>query len=199
MVLGGTGPIELNGNQVNIYSPLSVNGEISVDGEISVAGVVSVAEHLTLTGTNYRTNAGVLEYQLENDTWVPVAPVGIPESYDINYLHTMGNTTRTVGYGDNIMGIKVQRGVTLTSVTYRGGTPDYTGNLVVELRKNGSQISGTSKSIAPADQLAGGVNATATGTWALSSGDVLTVYVTEASGNGPGKGLVADICGIRAT
>jgi len=97
-------------------------------------------------------------------------------------------------YGDFPMGIKVQRACSFTSVTYRVNTADSSGNLVVELRKNGVQLSGSSATIAAANQVAGG---TATGTWVLAAGDILTVYVT-AVGTNPGAGLIADILGIAS-
>ena len=92
------------------------------------------------------------------------------------------------------MGIKVQRACSFTSVTYRVNTPDSSGNLVVELRKNGVQLSGSSATIAAANQVTGG---TATGTWVLAAGDILTVYVT-AVGTNPGAGLITDILGIAS-
>ena len=60
-----------------------------------------------------------------------------------------------------------------------------------ELRKNGSQVSGTSTTIAAANQVTGG---TSTGSWAFAAGDIITVYVT-AVGTTPGNGLIADVAG----
>ena len=77
-------------------------------------------------------------------------------------------------------------------MTYRAATADASGNLVVELRKNGSAVSGSSATIAAASQVAGG---TATGTWAFAAGDIITVQVTGV-GTTPGKGLIADVQGL---
>jgi hypothetical protein len=97
-------------------------------------------------------------------------------------------------YGDFPFGIKLQRAVTFSSVTFRAATADASGNLVVELRKNGTQVSGSSTTIAAASQVAGG---TSTGTWAFAAGDIITVYVTGI-GTTPGKGLIADVKGVTA-
>lgn len=103
------------------------------------------------------------------------------------------NTARAANsYGDFPFGVKLQRAITFSSVTFRVFTADASGNLVVELRKNGAQVSGTSTTIAAANQVSGGTSA---GTWAFAAGDILTVYVTGV-GTTPGKGLVADIKGL---
>ena len=100
-------------------------------------------------------------------------------------------TTRATGTGDFSFGLKLQRAATFTSVTYRGASNGVSGSLVVELRKNGSTVSGSSATIAFGSITTGG---TATGTWAFTAGDILTVYITTADGT-PGLGLIADILG----
>ncbi|MEV0247983.1 hypothetical protein AB0H76_15425 [Nocardia sp. NPDC050712] len=112
--------------------------------------------------------------------------------YDVSFIAFGKDTTRATGTGDNPFGLKLQRAVTFTSVTYRVATADASGNLVVELRKNGSAVSGSSATIAAANQVAGG---TATGTYAFAAGDILTVQITGV-GTTPGKGLIADILGL---
>lgn len=111
--------------------------------------------------------------------------------YDVSIGHSSPVTQRATGLGDNPMGHKVARAVVFTRVHYRGYTADASGNLTVELRKNGATIPGTSATIAAANQVAG---AAVTGSWALAAGDVLTVQVT-AIGATAGKGLVADLTG----
>ena len=112
--------------------------------------------------------------------------------YDLSVVGSSAGTVRAVGTGDFPFGVKLQRAATFSSVTYRASTADASGNLVVELRKNGSTISGTSATVAAASQVAGG---TATGSWSFAAGDILTVYIT-AIGTTPGKGLIADILGL---
>jgi len=112
---------------------------------------------------------------------------------DLSIVAFASSTIRTASsYGDFAFGIKLQRAVTFTSVTFRVATADASGNLVVELRKNGSQVTGTPTTVAAANQVAGG---TSTGTWAFAAGDIITVYVTGV-GTTPGKGLIADITGL---
>ena len=122
------------------------------------------------------------------------APTAAGQVYDVEYVHTVG--PRATGAGNGApMGVKLRRAVRFTEVTYRGATADASGNLVVELRKNGAAVSGTSKTIAAADQTAGGANATNTGTWDFAAGDVLLPWITGV-GATPGSGLIADIKGV---
>lgn len=116
----------------------------------------------------------------------------VGQPYPITFVVFAASTTRALNsYGDFPFGIKLQNDVTLTNVTFRCATADASGDLVVELRKNGVQISGTSTTIAAASQVAGG---SSTGSWDLAAGDILTAYVTGI-GTGPGYGLIVDITG----
>lgn len=113
---------------------------------------------------------------------------------DVSLVAFGAKTAREAGTGDNPFGVKLQRAVTFSAVTYRCATADASGDLVVELQKNGIAVTGSSATIAAASQVSGG---TATGSWAFAAGDVLTVAVT-AVGTTPGKGLSADIQGLTA-
>ncbi|WP_336791757.1 hypothetical protein [Gordonia malaquae] len=109
---------------------------------------------------------------------------------DISMIVVGKDTVRSNGSGDNPFGVKMQRAVVIESVTVRCLTADASGNLVVELRKNGTAIPVTSQTIAAANQVAG---ATVSGlSVSLAAGDILAVQVTGVGGT-PGKGLVADI------
>ncbi|MBH0777012.1 hypothetical protein [Nocardia bovistercoris] len=112
--------------------------------------------------------------------------------YDIALKSHGGN--RATGAG-NIMpeGLRLERKVTVSSVTYRGETAG-TGNLVVELRQNGAAVSGTSATIAAANHAA---DTTVTGTWVFNAGDRITVYVTTAD-SPAGKGLQASLKGVTS-
>lgn len=148
----------------------------------SAAGVVAV-EGVDLVKTN--------DSRLSNAR----TPTAAGQVADLSIVAFGANTARAASsYGDFPFGVKLQRAVTLTSVTYRAATADASGNLVVELRKNGSTVTGSSATIAAASQVAGG---TATGTWSFAAGDIVTVYIT-AAGTTPGKGLIADITGVTA-
>jgi hypothetical protein len=118
-------------------------------------------------------------------------PTAAGQVYDFEYVHTTG--TRAAGAGNVLpQGIKLLRDITVTQVTWRGNTADASGNTVVELRKNGAQVSGTSKTIAAADQTAGGANATVTGSWNYDAGEILLPY-TVSVGTTPGLYWVAEI------
>lgn len=117
---------------------------------------------------------------------------GAGQVADLSIVGFGASTARAVGTGDFPFGVKLQRAITFTSVTFRVATADASGNLVVELRKNGTQVAGSPTTIAAASQVAGG---TSTGTWAFAAGDIVTVQVT-AVGTTPGKGLIADIKGL---
>lgn len=119
---------------------------------------------------------------------------GAGQVADVSIVAFAALTARAVGTGDFPFGVKLQRDITFTSVTFRVATADGSGNLIAELRKNGSTVTGTSTTVAAASQVSGG---TSTGSWSFAAGDILTVYVSGV-GATPGKGLVADIKGLTA-
>lgn len=112
---------------------------------------------------------------------------------DMSIVAFGANTARAVGTGDFPFGVKLQRAITFSSVTFRAATSDATGTLTVELRKNGTQVTGSPTYLDAGTTQTTGV--TTNGTWAFAAGDILTVYVT-AIGGGVGKGLCADIKGL---
>ena len=112
--------------------------------------------------------------------------------HDITYIGYGKDTVRAVGAGDNPFGIRLARAITIKAVHYRALTADASGSLVVELRKNGGTVAGTSTTIAAANQVSG-AGQSLEETFAV--GDILTVHVTSV-GSTPGKGLVADIKAI---
>lgn len=195
-----------NKGAANGYAGLDSSGKVALSSlatsTSAAVGVGSVelghASDTTLT----RSSAGKLAVEgkdvvLTDDSRLSDArtPTAAGQVADVSVVAFGANTVRaSSSYGDFPFGVKLQRAVTFSSVTFRVATADASGNLVVELRKNGSQVSGTSTTIAAASQVAGG---TSTGTWAFSSGDILTAYVTGV-GTTPGKGLVADIKGLTA-
>lgn len=193
---------------VNTTSPLSGGGPLTSDltlvvGDASTGakGVVQLAGVLAGSATSPAFNAAAFGTSsstacVGNDARLSDSrtPTAAGQAYDIAFVAQTG--TRATGAGTTCpMGIKLARAVRFTQVIYRGNTADASGNLVVELRKNGSAVSGTSKTIAAADQTAGGANATNTGTWDFAAADVLTVHVTGV-GTTPGSALIADIKGV---
>lgn len=115
---------------------------------------------------------------------------GLP--YDLSFIAFGFSTFRAVGTGDNPWGIRVQRACTLTSVTFRQYGPDASGTTVVELRRNGSTITGSSTSMVTGTYPPGGTPTTFS--QACSAGDIITAYITSL-GTTPGTGLAVDITG----
>lgn len=122
-----------------------------------------------------------------SDTRTPTAGTS---PYDFSVVVCGKDTTRAAGTGDFPFGIKLQRAISVESFTVRGNTAASSGDLVVELRKNGVAVTGTSTSVPAANQVTGG--SSSGGPWAFAAGDVLLPYIT-AVGTGPGKGLILDI------
>ena len=174
------------------------------------SGTLTNCTGLPITGlvasTSVALSTGTIELGHASDTTLSRSAAGVlavegvnvclaggaGQVADVSIVGFGAATARAVGTGDFPFGIKLQRAITFTSVTFRVATADASGNLVVELRKNGTQVSGTPTTIAAASQVAGG---TSTGTWAFAAGDIITVQVT-AVGTTPGKGLIADIKGL---
>ncbi|MFE3051616.1 hypothetical protein [Nocardia sp. NPDC059239] len=122
----------------------------------------------------------------------PRTPATGTSPYDLSIVVCGKDTVRAFGTGDFTFGVKLQRAVTFTSWTIRGGTEGSGGNLVVELRKNGTAVPGSAITVAGGSQVAGG---SATGVFAFAAGDILIIGIT-AAGSTPGKGLIADLLGL---
>jgi hypothetical protein len=109
-----------------------------------------------------------------------------------------GGTSRSVGYGDFLTGFYVGRAFTAGKVIYQFDSADGSGNSVVEMRRNGVQVSGSSLSISAANQVDGsGTDAarTATVNQLFSVGDRISLYCSSMGYN-PGKGLRAWVYGV---
>ncbi|QZE10797.1 hypothetical protein SEA_CHISANAKITSUNE_28 [Gordonia phage ChisanaKitsune] len=146
----------------------------------TAAGTVAAGDDSRFTNTRTPTDNTVTKAKLTANL--------IP--YDFSFLAVGPANGRTVGAGDNPLGVRIPRAITVQGVYYRCSTPDASGTMAVELRRNGAQIAGTSLSMVSTAQTAG-VGATGLSV-ALAAGDILTVQIT-AVGTTPGKGLVADI------
>jgi hypothetical protein len=184
----GSGIISFTVGDYVIYNP----GSIWEKSDTTDA-VATVANR---TGNVVLTVADITDAVATSDSRLADArtPTAAGQVADVSLVGFSATTPRATGTGDNPFGIKLQRAITFTSVTFRGATADASGNLIVELQKNGTTVSGTSTTIAAANQVTGG---TSTGTWAFAAGDILTVSIT-AIGTTSGKGLIADIKGMTA-
>ncbi|MFE3229557.1 hypothetical protein [Nocardia sp. NPDC059228] len=126
----------------------------------------------------------------------PRPPTAAGQIYDIAFKSHTG--TRAAGTG-NVMpeGLRIERSISITSITYRGETAG-TGNLVVELRKtNGSgnnPVAGSSATIAAAAHNTDTV-ITPGSPWTFAPGDRLTVNITTAD-SPAGKGLQVSLKGV---
>ncbi|AHH16602.1 hypothetical protein NONO_c18020 [Nocardia nova SH22a] len=151
------------------------------------AAIGAGTSNLTL-GTSGTTAAAGNDSRL-GDTRTPTAGTS---PYDMHIVVCSKDTVRAAsGSGDFPFGLKLQRAVTVDSITLRANTADASGNLVVELRKNGSAVSGTSTTVAAANQVAGGTPNTS-GPWSFAAGDILLPYITGV-GTTPGKGLIVEL------
>ncbi len=174
----------------NLTTDLSAKPDkstLTTKGDIYVATAASTPARLGVGTDTFVLTADSTQATGVKWAAVPAPSSGLP--YDLTYLWSVGQ--RATGTGDNAFGIKLQRNVTFTSVTYRCSTADGGTGLTVELRKNNAQVSGTNTTMSLAEQASG---KTLTGSWAFSTGDILTVYIT-AVGSTPGLGLIADITG----
>lgn len=168
----------------------SIGANAVTEPKLATDSVTSRQIAADAVGSSELANDAVDTAAVQNGaiTNAKLAALSIP--YDITFVAQSSN--RTTGLGDVPAGIKLRRAVTFSEVLFHCETADASGNLVVEIRKNGIAVSGTSTTIASANQVAGG---TSTGAWAFAAGDFLTINVT-AVGTTPGKGLTAELKGL---
>lgn len=116
-------------------------------------------------------------------------PTAADQAYDLAFKSHTGN--RAAGSGNvKPEGIRIERRVSFSSVTYRGETAG-TGDLVAEVRRNGELVAGTAATIAPTAQAA---DTTLTGTWVFEPGDRLSVHISTVD-NPAGRGLQVSLKG----
>lgn len=184
----GSGTISFTVGDYVIYN--SAGKWEKSDTTDTVATVAGRTGNIVLDVTDVANAVATTDSRLSNARTPTVAG----QVADLCVVVFGSSTVRVAGTGDFPFGTILQRAISFSSVTYRVATADASGNLVVELRKNGSSVAGTSATIAASSQVSGG---TVTGNWAFAAGDLLTIYIT-AVGTTPGKGLIADIRGLTA-
>lgn len=191
---GSTSGTVVQGNDSRLTPSSTSISDATTVGKALLTATDAAAGRTTL-GVAYGTSSGTVCQGNDSRLSDARTPTAAGQVADVSVVAFGANTARAASSaGDFPFGVKLQRAITFSSVTFRAATADASGNLVVELRKNGLQVSGTSTTIAAASQVAGG---TSTGTWSFAEGDILTVYVTGV-GTTPGTGLVADIKGLTA-
>lgn len=188
---GTTAGTVVQGNDSRLTPSSTSITDSTATGRSLLTAVDAPAARTTL-GVAYGTSAGTVCQGNDSRLSDSRTPTAAGQVADLSIVAFGSGTTRAAGTGDFPFGVKLQRAITFTSVTYRAATADASGSLVVELRKNGVAVSGSSATIAAASQVSGG---TATGTWAFATGDIITVRVTSV-GTTPGKGLIADVQGL---
>lgn len=188
---GTTSGTVVQGNDSRLTPSSTSISDSTVTGRALLTAVDAPAARTAL-GVAYGTTAGTVVQGNDSRLSDSRTPTAAGQVADLSIVAFASGTARATGTGDFPFGVKLQRAVTFTSVTYRVATADASGSLVVELRKNGTAVSGSSATIAAASQVSGG---TSTGTWAFAAGDIITVQVT-AVGTTPGKGLIADVQGL---
>ncbi len=154
---------------------------------ISQSAISGLAAALALLATLAGpTSAGTNTTQLATTAFVQSAS----KPYDISVLAFGEATTRTTGTGDFSLGIRCPRAFLLTEIYFRCKTADASGNLVVEIQKNGVQVASTPTTISAANQVAGGGQTGLSASFA--AGDILTINITTV-GTTPGVGLTCDM------
>ncbi|MGW6423522.1 hypothetical protein ACWF82_12665 [Nocardia sp. NPDC055053] len=156
-----------------------------------ITGVTSIADAL-LSSTDEAQARTAIAAVWTSDPRLSDArtPTAAGQAYDIAFKSHSG--VRAAGAGNTVPeGIRVERPIIVSTLTYRGETAG-TGNLVVELRKNGSAVPGTSATIAAANQA---LDTTVSGTWNFAVGDRITVQVTTVD-SPAGRGLQASLRGV---
>ena len=143
---------------ISTTSPLTGGGDLTANRTIGVATEGFNLGHLT-DGAKYQS---------------------------IQFYQTL--TTREVGAGQIPEGFVFPVAMNLLSVRYRIGTPDGSGLTIVELRRNGVAIAGSSGT-ASTDPTQ------ITGVMEFLAGDILTVYTTQV-GTNPGQRLKAEILAV---
>ena len=171
-------------NTADADKPISTATQTALDAKVPTSRTITAGTGLT-GGGDLSTNR-TISIASGGVSLTELASAAKAEGF--SYLHSIG--TRAVGLGNLVDGIVIPYAMTLTSVKYRMGTADASGTTTVELRKNGSTVSGTSGTASTSPSAV-------TGTWSFSAGDILTVYIT-AIGTTPGLRLTADVIGAKA-
>lgn len=180
---GGVPPTDLSSSVQGALSLASSALQNIPANSVGATNIVAGAVGTTQLAPTVQSSLTLANSALQNLSGSP---------YDLSIMAFAATSVRAAGSGDNPFGIKLQRGCRLTSVTFRGVTADGSGSMTVQLLRNGTAITGTSTTIAAANQVSGGTSAFSQ---TCSAGDIIVVSIVS-TGSSPGLGLVADITGV---
>ncbi|MEV6341326.1 hypothetical protein AB0M12_42230 [Nocardia vinacea] len=184
---------------ISTTAPLTGGGDLSADRTLAVSdattsakGVVQLAGILAGTAASPAFNAAAFGTSSStacagNDSRLSDArtPTAAGQVYDFTIKSHSG--ARATGAGNVIPeGVRIERAISISAITFRGETAG-TGNLVVELRKNGSNTGMPAASTISAANHAADTTVTAGGPWTVAAGDRIIPYITTAdspAGNG---------------
>ncbi|MGV9676213.1 hypothetical protein ACWDSJ_13110 [Nocardia sp. NPDC003482] len=189
--IGGTATTAVAGNDPRLSDARTPTVHTHPASQISDANAVGKAVLTAVDAAAARTALGAVA---TDDTRLSDArpPTAAGQIYDIAFKSHTG--IRALGVGNVLPeGLRIERKISVSSVTYRCETAG-TGNLVVELRQNGTPVSNSSVTIAAANQAAD-TTITPTTPFTFSPGDRLTVNITTLD-TGTGKGLQVSLKGV---
>ncbi len=192
--IGTSGTTAAAGNHTHTKSDLGLNNlDNTADADKPVTNAETTAlgnivtDTRTVSAGTGLTGGGALS--ADRTLAINNASVGVSQlstaakKEGITYVQTL--IKRVTGLNMIDDGLIMPYDCNVVSVKYRMGTADASGTTTVELRKNGSAVSGTSGTASTSPTAV-------TGSWGFTAGDKLTVYTT-AVGTSPGNRLTADI------
>lgn len=159
--------------------------ETLVDGNATTTAASATEDIEVLIGTIYDTNGMIESSVIEVYALTPTD--GRIERSDFSYGGPLALTTGTAQ-------LPIEGGTfSIVSVAARVGTAPVGANVVVNLKKNGTTIFDT-----PADRptIVDGTNSALVGSWGnttLTSGDYITVDITQVGSTTPGSDLVVTL------
>ncbi|CAM4499127.1 hypothetical protein NONI108955_36435 [Nocardia ninae] len=192
--IGATATTAVAGDDPRLTNPRTPTAHTHTASQIADASTLGRSLLTVADAATARTAIGTIA---DTDTRLTNTrtPTAAGQVYDIAFKSHNG--TRALGSG-NVMpeGLRIERKIALSSVTYRGETAG-TGNLVVEIRKNNQPVApSSSATITPANQT-GDTTITPATPWVFDPSDRLTVHVTTLDPTA-GKGLQASLKGMTA-
>ncbi|WP_454199607.1 hypothetical protein [Nocardia sp. Marseille-Q1738] len=180
-------------NTAHTHTATDISDSTTVGRDVLTAASQAAARTAIGAGTSslvLGTTAGTAAEGNDSRLSDARTPTAAGQAYDWTMKTHSG--ARATGAGNIIPeGVRVERNISISAVTFRGETAG-TGNLIVELRKNGSNTGMPAASTISAANHAADTVVTAGGPWSVTAGDRITVYITTVD-SPAGTGLQASI------